>query len=102
MKGAALIVNARSRTGEKAFEKAAKLLSSLGVEVGASYALHDPARLPETVREAVGEGHDPIILGVPPIGGGSDEMARYRAIMRSAIRIAARGPPTFASFTVAA
>jgi diacylglycerol kinase (ATP) len=61
--GAALIVNARSRTGEKAFEKAAKLLSSLGVEVGASYALHDPARLPETVREAVGEGHDPIILG---------------------------------------
>ena len=27
----------------------------------------------------------PIILGVPPIGGGSDEMARYRAIMRSAM-----------------
>jgi 4-hydroxy-3-polyprenylbenzoate decarboxylase len=24
-------------------------------------------------------------LGVPPIGGGSDEMARYRAIMRSAM-----------------
>jgi diacylglycerol kinase (ATP) len=61
--GAALIVNARSRTGEKAFVRASKLLSSLGVEVGASYALHDPARLPETVREAVSEGHDPIILG---------------------------------------
>ena len=63
MKGAALIVNARSRTGEKAFDKASKLLSSLGVAIGASYALSDPARLPETVREAILEGHDPIILG---------------------------------------
>jgi diacylglycerol kinase (ATP) len=63
MKGAALIVNARSRAGEKVFEKAAQLLESLGVEVGVSYALSDPSRLPETVREAVGEGHDPIILG---------------------------------------
>jgi diacylglycerol kinase (ATP) len=61
--GAALIVNARSRTGEQAFERASELLGSLGVEVGASYALQDAARLPETVREAVGEGHDPIILG---------------------------------------
>jgi diacylglycerol kinase (ATP) len=63
MKGAALIVNARSRTGEQAFERDSELLGSLGVEVVASYALHDPARLPETVKEAVGEGHDPIILG---------------------------------------
>ena len=63
MKGAALIVNARSRSGEKAFEKASKLLSSLGAAVGASYALHDPVRLAETVREAVSEEHDPIILG---------------------------------------
>ncbi len=63
MKGAALIVNARSRTGEKAFERASKLLSSLGVEISASYALSDPARLAETVREAILEGHDPIILG---------------------------------------
>ncbi|MGH6784169.1 MAG: UbiD family decarboxylase, partial [Sphingomicrobium sp.] len=28
---------------------------------------------------------DPIILGVPPLGGGSDEMARYRAVIRSAM-----------------
>jgi diacylglycerol kinase (ATP) len=61
--GAALIVNAQSRTGEKSFERASELLDSLGVKVGASYALNDAARLPETVREAVGEGHDPIILG---------------------------------------
>ncbi|HLL39007.1 MAG TPA: lipid kinase [Rubrobacteraceae bacterium] len=63
VKSAALIVNARSRTGEKAFEKASRLLASLDVEVGVSYALGDPARLSETVREAVREGHDPIILG---------------------------------------
>jgi diacylglycerol kinase (ATP) len=63
VKGAALIVNARSRTGEKAFQQGSKLLSSLGVTIGASYALSDPARLPETVREAILEGHDPIILG---------------------------------------
>ncbi len=61
--GAALIVNAQSRTGEQAFERASKLLASLGVEIRASYALQDAARLPETVREAVGEGHDPIIMG---------------------------------------
>ena len=61
--GAALIVNARSRTGEQAFKRASELLASLGVEIDASYALHDAARLPETVREAVGEGHNPIILG---------------------------------------
>lgn len=35
--------------------------------------------------EAVYHRDDPIILGVPPIGGGSDEMARYRAILRSAM-----------------
>ena len=35
--------------------------------------------------EAVYHRNDPIILGVPPLGGGSDEMARYRAIMRSAM-----------------
>ena len=56
-------MNARSRTGEKAFQQASDLLSSLGVTIGANYALSDPARLPETVREAILEGHDPIILG---------------------------------------
>lgn len=63
MDGAALIVNARSRTGEQAFEKAHTLLTLMGVRIGASFALSDPARLAETVREAVSGGHDPIILG---------------------------------------
>ncbi len=56
-------VNARSRTGEKAFERAWKLLTSMGVRITASFALSDPARLSETVHETVTGGHDPIILG---------------------------------------
>ena len=35
--------------------------------------------------EAIYHRDDPIILGVPPMGGGSDEMGRYRAILRSAM-----------------
>jgi len=62
-KGAALVVNARSRTGEEAFEQARECLGSLGVAVGAGYAISDPGRLAEAVREAVSEGHDPVVLG---------------------------------------
>src|SRR5205085_10984064 len=29
--------------------------------------------------------NDPILLGVPPMGAGPDEMARYRAVLRSAL-----------------
>src|SRR5579872_7143649 len=34
--------------------------------------------------KAVYHRSDPIIVGVPPMGGGPDEMARYRAVLRSA------------------
>jgi 4-hydroxy-3-polyprenylbenzoate decarboxylase len=42
---------------------------------------------PEPVLEieALYHRNDPIILGVPPMGGGSDEMGRYRAVLRSAM-----------------
>ena len=42
---------------------------------------------PEPVLEIETIYHrdDPIILGVPPMGQGSDEMARYRAVLRSAM-----------------
>jgi 4-hydroxy-3-polyprenylbenzoate decarboxylase len=46
--------------------------------------------------QAIYHRNDPIILGVPPLGGGPDEMARYRAIMRSAMlkqELAAAGLP---------
>jgi len=45
---------------------------------------------------AIYHRNDPIILGVPPLGGGSDEMARYRAVVRSAMlkqELAAAGVP---------
>src|SRR6266571_5045289 len=35
--------------------------------------------------KAIYHRNDPILLGVPPMGAGPDEMARYRAVMRSAI-----------------
>ena len=83
VKGAALIVNARSRTGAAAFEKALDLFRSLGVVIGASYALSDPVRLAETVQGALRDGHDPIILGG---GDGSvsstvDSLAHHHATL---------------------
>ena len=41
---------------------------------------------PTTVLDvkAIYHRNDPILLGVPPMGGGPDEMARYRAVLRSA------------------
>jgi hypothetical protein len=62
MQRAALIVNTRSRSGERAFFQALDLLGVLGVPLRATYALRDPARLPETVEEAIAEEHDLIIL----------------------------------------
>ena len=35
--------------------------------------------------KAIYHRHDPILLGVPPMGAGPDEMARYRAVLRSAM-----------------
>lgn len=64
---AALIVNTRSRSGERTFFEALDRLQDLGVSLGATYALRDPARLPETVREVLGEDsggrYDTLILG---------------------------------------
>lgn len=56
-------MNTRSRTGERAFFQALDLLYSLKVPLGTTYALRDPARLPETARQAVSEGYELIILG---------------------------------------
>ena len=43
------------------------------------------SQLPVVDIVAIYHRNDPILLGVPPMGGGSDEMARYRAVMRSAM-----------------
>jgi diacylglycerol kinase (ATP) len=60
---AALIVNTRSRTGERAFFRAIDLLQELGVPLGVTYAIRDPARLSETVREVLDDGYRLMILG---------------------------------------
>ena len=60
---AAQIVNTRSRTGERAFFQALDHLQELHVPVGVTYALRDPARLPETVRETLADGYRFLILG---------------------------------------
>lgn len=62
-RSAALIVNTRSRVGRTAAATALDYLTLMGVPVEAVYAIDDPARLPETVHEAVAEGHDLIVLG---------------------------------------
>ena len=60
---AALIVNTRSRTGEKVFFKALDLLQEMDVPARGHYAIRDPARLPETVREVMDDGYGVLILG---------------------------------------
>ena len=62
---AALIVNTRSRSGERTFFQALDRLQELGVSLGVTYAIRDPARLPETVREVLdhGSGYRFLILG---------------------------------------
>ncbi len=62
---AALIVNTRSRSGERTFFEALDRLQALGVSLGATYAIRDPARMAETVREVLrdGSGYQLLILG---------------------------------------
>src|SRR5699024_2573811 len=60
---AALIVNTRSRTGAEAFSRAREILTGLGVPITSAYPVRDPARIPETVHEALREGADLLVLG---------------------------------------
>jgi diacylglycerol kinase (ATP) len=92
---AAVVVNTRSRSGERTFFEALDRLQDLGVPLGATYAIRDPARLPETVREVLddssgyrllilggGDGsvssvvdflaHHEVVLGLLPLGTAND------------------------------
>ncbi len=62
-RSATLIVNSRSHAARSAAAQALDYLRVLGVPVDTPLVLENPARLPETVREAIADGHDPIILG---------------------------------------
>ena len=69
---AVLIVNTRSRSGEQAFFEALNRLQDLGVPLGVTYAIRDPARLPETVREVLDEDSDYRLL---ILGGGDGSVS---------------------------
>lgn len=67
---AALIVNARSRTGAEAFSAASRRLRELGLDLGAEFALEDPARITEVVHEVVGNGVGGERCAMVVLGGG--------------------------------
>jgi YegS/Rv2252/BmrU family lipid kinase len=60
---AVLVVNTRSRSGRRLYERAGELLVARGLALDRSYAVRDPVRLPEIVRSAVDEGHRLIVVG---------------------------------------
>ena len=69
---AALIVNTRSRTGERTFFQALDRLQDLGVTLGPTYAVRDPVRLPETVRDVLDDGSKYRLL---ILGGGDGSVS---------------------------
>jgi YegS/Rv2252/BmrU family lipid kinase len=60
---AVLVVNSRSRKGEQLYAEAEALLRKQGLELTASYPVHDPARIPVIVKEAVARGERLIVVG---------------------------------------
>src|SRR5215208_1035181 len=69
---AALIVNTRSRSGERSFFRALDRLQELGVMLGPTYAVRDPVRLPETVRHVLDDGSE---YGLLILGGGDGSVS---------------------------
>lgn len=60
---AALVVNTHSRRGRALFFKAVDLLMERGFHLTSTHPVHDPVRLPETVRETIKRGNQFIIVG---------------------------------------
>lgn len=60
---AVLIVNARSRQGAAAFAAARDKLTAAGIKLTAAHGVRDPARLGQTVRNAVASGAPMVIVG---------------------------------------
>lgn len=62
-KKAVLVVNAHSRRGRELFREAVEKLRAAGIDLIASYAIRDPAKLVPKVREAVRDGAPMVIVG---------------------------------------
>lgn len=80
---AALVVNTRSRGGERAYEHAKETLLGSGIPIKSAYSITDPGRIPETVHEVLADGCDLLILGA---GDGTvsavvDMLAHHEAVL---------------------
>jgi YegS/Rv2252/BmrU family lipid kinase len=62
-KQAVLVVNAMSRTGGDAFEKAKRLLEESGIELLSAHAITDPEQMRPTIQEALADKAPMIIVG---------------------------------------
>lgn len=60
---AALVVNASSRTGNAAYERARERLTDLGLPLAECYPVTDPTRLTEVVEHVAADGCDLVIVG---------------------------------------
>jgi YegS/Rv2252/BmrU family lipid kinase len=63
LRSAVLVVNTHSRRGERFFQAALDAFARRGLSIGASYSVRDPARLPDTVKEAIASGSPLVIVG---------------------------------------
>jgi diacylglycerol kinase family enzyme len=58
-----LIVNTKARSGADAYLTIKELLHQKGFRLADSFALREPALIPELVAKALAQGHSPIIVG---------------------------------------
>ncbi|MEG3178455.1 diacylglycerol kinase family protein [Sphingomonas sp. RB3P16] len=60
---AALIVNAKSRSGRDLFVEARAKLEAAGLVLSSAHAVEDPSEIPATVRQIVADGTPMVIVG---------------------------------------
>lgn len=60
---AVLVVNTRSRRGERSYATAKRLLKEAGVRIEAAYPVRNAERLPDIVRSEIEKGRSLIIVG---------------------------------------
>lgn len=60
---AVLVVNTRSRSGQRLYRRAIALLSQRGVRLAETHAVSDPDALPNVVREVIDRGARLVIIG---------------------------------------
>lgn len=60
---ATLVVNTHSRSGRRLYEEACRALAARGLQLAATHAVRDAARLPEIVRAAIAGGERLVVVG---------------------------------------